>query len=127
MHKEQPIILNTGDIFLCFVDNNPVFYGRVNEIAYDVKPGWYEFLFTQIAMPLNHIAWKLQSNQINGDMFTMGGKPFRLQKVSFPEVREVKQEKPKGPSKVIDITERIKQKQVDKQEITFATPDEETK
>lgn len=125
--KEQPINLTTGDVFLCYVDNNPAFYGRVNEVAYDVKPGWYEFLFTQIAMPLNHIAWKLQAAHINGDDFTMGGKPFKITKVNFPAVREVQPEKPKGQGKVIDITERIKQRRAAKEEITFTKPDEEIK
>lgn len=125
--KEIQLNLTTGDIFLCFVDNSPAFYARVNEIAYDSKPGWYEFLFSQLGMPVQHIAWKLQGQQINGDQFTMGGKPIKIQKVDFPLVREVKQEKPKGPSKVIDITERIKQRQSAKQEITFAAPDEGTK
>jgi hypothetical protein len=127
MSKEIQLNLTTGDIFLCFVDNSPAFYARVNEIAYDSKPGWYEFLFSQLGMPIQHLAWKLQGPQINGEHFTMGGKPLRIQKVDFPPVREVKPEKPKNSGKVIDITERIKQRQAAKQEITFTTPDEGTK
>lgn len=128
MAKEIQLNLTTGDVFLCYLDGNPAFYARVNEVAYDVKPGWYEFMFSQLAMPMQHIAWKLQGNQINGDPFTMGGKPVQIQKVNFPPVREVKPDKPKQDCKVIDITERIKQRQAAKQEVTFTQPDmEETK
>ena len=125
--KEIQLNLNTGDIFLCFVDNSPAFYARVNEISYDVKPGWYEFMFTQLGMPLNHIAWKLQAAHINGDDFTMGGKPIKIQKVNFPAVRDVQPEKPKTQGKVIDITERLTQRKITKEEIVFTKPDEDIK
>lgn len=74
-----------GDVVLVYMDNDPAFFARVEAINADVKPGWYQVKMLVLQVPLLVITWILREVYINGDEFTMGGRPVRVVKVVTPE------------------------------------------
>jgi len=67
------------DLVLVHVDNKPGFYARVEEIAPDVKPGWWQVKLLVLTFPLQVFTWILDDNQIEGEPFTMGGTPLQME------------------------------------------------
>ena len=110
----------TNDIVLIHVDNKPGFYARVEEIAPDVKPGWWQVKLLVLTFPLQIFTWILDEFQLEGAPFTMGGTPLRLEDIVSPSELErieiEKQEKERqakirregGASKVISLQDRRK-------------------
>lgn len=74
-----------GDVVLVHIENNPAFFARVEGISADVKPGWYQVRLLVLQVPLVVITWILRETYVNGDEFTMGGRPVRMAKVVTPE------------------------------------------
>jgi hypothetical protein len=75
---------NIGDVVLVYMDNNPAFFARIEEISADVKPGWFQVKFLVLQVPLLSVTWILREAYYNGDEFTMGGRPMRVEKVVAP-------------------------------------------
>lgn len=69
---------------LVYVESKPAFFARVEAITADVKPGWWQMKMLVLQIPLMVITWILRETYINGDEFTMGGKPVRVAKVVAP-------------------------------------------
>lgn len=78
----------TGDLVLVYMEGNPAFFARIEDILPDVKPGWFHVKMLVLQIPLLVITWILRDAYINGDEFTMGGRPVRLEKVVAPEDEE---------------------------------------
>jgi hypothetical protein len=66
-----------GDVVLVYMEGNPAFFARVEAITADVKPGWYQVKMLVLQVPLMVISWILREVYINGEEFTMGGRPVR--------------------------------------------------
>ena len=110
----------TDDIVLIHVDNKPGFYARVEEIAPDVKPGWWQVRLLVLTFPLQVFTWILDEYQLEGADFTMGGTPIRIEEVVSPVEQErfekEKEEKERlqklrqegGAPKVISLQDRRK-------------------
>jgi hypothetical protein len=79
---------SSDDLVLVHIDNKPAFYARIEDIAPDVKPGWWQVKLLVLTHPCQIYTWILEESQINGAPFTMGGTPVRLEKVVSPVVRE---------------------------------------
>ncbi|SPF51254.1 conserved hypothetical protein [Syntrophobacter sp. SbD1] len=75
---------DVGDIVLIYVDNNPAFFARIEEISADVKPDWFQVKLLVLKVPLLTITWILRQAYYNGQEFTMDGRPMRLEKVTAP-------------------------------------------
>lgn len=73
-----------GDVILVFFEEQPAFFGRIEDIIADVKPGWYRMKFLLLQVPLNVGEWILRSEYIQGKAFTMGGKKVRIERVIAP-------------------------------------------
>ncbi len=73
-----------GDVVLVYMDNNPAFFARVEEISADVKPGWFHVKLLVLQVPLLTVTWILREAYYNGQEFTMGGRPMRIEKVIAP-------------------------------------------
>lgn len=86
--------MTVNDIVLVHVDNKPGFYARIDEIAADVKPGWWQVQLLVFTFPLQVFSWILDDFQLEGADFTMGGTPIRLEPVVSPihEERRIKEE-----------------------------------
>ena len=108
------------DLVLIKVDNQPGFYGRVEEILPDSKPGWWQVKLLVLSLPLQVYTWTLDDSQLEGADFTMGGTPIRLELVISPvelervedEIAEKERAKKMrlegGPPKVISLQDRRK-------------------
>ena len=82
-----------GDVILVYFEEQPAFFGRIEDIVADVKPGWYRMKFLLLQVPLNVGEWILRTEYIQGKEFTMGGKKVRIERVSAPP-----QEQPPTPA-----------------------------
>jgi len=71
-------------VVLVYMDNNPAFFARVEEITPDVKPEWFHIRLLVLQVPLLLVTWILREGYFNGDEFTMGGHPMRIEKVVAP-------------------------------------------
>jgi hypothetical protein len=78
-------MVQTGDLVLVYMEGKPAFFARVEDISADFKPEWYQVKLLVLQIPLMVITWILRSAYINGDEFTMGGRPVRVVKVISPE------------------------------------------
>jgi hypothetical protein len=74
-----------GDLVLVYADNQPAFFARIEMIEADVKPEWYQVKMLVLQIPVAAVTWILREPYINGDEFTMGGRPIRMEKVVAPE------------------------------------------
>ena len=74
-----------GDLILVYMEEDPTFFARIESITPDIKPDWYHMKMLVLQLPLVVVTWILRRAYIDGDEFTMGGKPVRLVKVVSPE------------------------------------------
>lgn len=73
------------EIVLINIEDKPAFYARVEAITTDVKPKWWRVKFLFLTIPLQVATWIIDDEQIRGADFTMGGTPFRIEKIVIPE------------------------------------------
>lgn len=94
-----------NDLVLIHLEDQPVFFARIEEILPDVKPGWVRMRFLILQVPLTLGEWILLPEYVQGEPFTMGGKKVRIEKVEPP--REGKSpEPPPSSGKVVSLLER---------------------
>ncbi len=74
-----------NDIVLIYMEESPMAFARIESIQPDVKKDWYHVTFLMLQIPLQTVTWILRDVYIDGETFTMGGKPMRLEKVVSPE------------------------------------------
>jgi hypothetical protein len=95
------------DVILIHIDGKPAFYGRVEEILFDVKKGWRRFRFLVLTLPPQEMIWTLEPVQIDGEPFSMGGTPVRIERLADPvPVEPLPEEPSKAPGKVIAFPPR---------------------
>ena len=82
--KNQKKALVEQDVILVYIDNNPAFFARVENIIPDVKRGWWRIKLLILHLPLVVTSWILDEEQIRGADFTMGGTQIRIEKVIAP-------------------------------------------
>jgi hypothetical protein len=86
-----------NDLVLVHIDNKPGFYARIEDITPDVKPGWWQVKLLALSFPLQVFTWILDTSQIDGAPYTMGGTPVRLEKVISPVERQEETASPALP------------------------------
>ncbi len=100
---------DVGDVVLVHYQDQPTLYARIDAIAPDVKKDWYQVTFLFLTLPAQTVTWILREAYINGEVFTMGGQPVRLEKVPRTEPpRETAEEegvkdRERGSAKVIPL------------------------
>jgi hypothetical protein len=67
-----------NDLVLVYLDRKPGFYARVNDITPDVKRGWYQVELLVLSLPSHTLVWILEETHLQGEEFTMGGRPVKL-------------------------------------------------
>jgi hypothetical protein len=80
----EDIVATINDLVLVHIDEKPAFFARIETIEPDVKPGWWQVTFLALMLPLQVNTWILDTSQVEGAPFTMGGTPVRLEKVVSP-------------------------------------------
>ncbi len=73
-----------GDLVLVYMEGNPIFFARIEKISPDPKPDWWQVKLLVLQVPLMVVTGILREAYINGEEFTMGGRPMRLVKVEAP-------------------------------------------
>lgn len=110
---------NVGDIVLVSVDAAPAFFARIEDIAPDVKPEWYQVKMLVLQVPLLVITWILRRPYIDGEEFTMGGRPMRMERIVAPQETDhldgveedspaPEAEKKRAPLKLASVPEKSK-------------------
>ncbi len=74
----------TGDVILVTIEDQPAFFGRIEDIYSDVKPGWVRMKFLILQIPLTVGEWILRPEYIQGREFSMGGRKMRIEAVQAP-------------------------------------------
>ncbi|MFQ5752529.1 MAG: hypothetical protein ACE5HI_11075 [bacterium] len=77
--KNDPIL--EQELVLIYIENKPAFFARVEKIVADVKPKWWRIKLLLLTYPVKIVTWIIDDEQIRGADFTMGGTPFRIEKV----------------------------------------------
>ncbi len=93
-----------GDVVLIYRKDQPSVFARIELIEPDIKRGWYHVTLLLLTLPTQRVTWILRDSYVDGEQFTMGGIPMRLEEVKriIPEKgREGagEGEKGKGPGK----------------------------
>jgi len=73
-----------NDIVLIYMEDTPTLFARIEDIGPDVKPNWFQVTLLLLQVPLQVVTWILREPYINGEPFTMGGRPMRLERVEAP-------------------------------------------
>jgi hypothetical protein len=95
-----------NDLVLVHLDRNPAFYARINDINPDVKRGWYQVELLVLAFPAQTLVWILEETHLNGEEFTMGGRPVRLELVPPKPQPEPETGPPPGQGKIISLVRK---------------------
>jgi len=78
-------VAQENDVVLIYFEDEPMVFARIEQIAADAKPEWFQVKLLLFQVPLQVVTWILRPAYINGEPFTMGGKQMRLEKVVSPE------------------------------------------
>lgn len=70
-----------NDLVLVHIESKPAFFARINDINPDVKKNWYQVELLVLGLPLQSIVWILEESHLQGEEFTMGGTPVRLESI----------------------------------------------
>lgn len=95
-----------NDLLLVHLDRKPAFYARLNDVSPDVKRGWYQAELLVLSMPPQALVWILEEAQINGEEFTMGGRPVKLELIPPKPQPEPETGPEKGKGKVISLVRK---------------------
>ena len=81
-----------GDVLLIYHENNPTVFARVEDVSPDIKKDWYHITLLLLTLPTQMVTWILKDAYIEGEEFTMGGQPMRLEAVKKVMLEEVKKQ-----------------------------------
>ena len=81
-----------GDVVLIYYENNPAVFARVEMIKPDIKKNWYHITLLLLTIPTQTVTWILKDAYIEGEEFTMGGQPMRLEEVKKNVLTEAKKQ-----------------------------------
>ena len=98
-------MLAVHDLVLVHLDRQPAFYARINDITPDVKRGWHQVELLVLTLPSQNVVWILDDHHLQGEEFTMGGRPVQLVLIPpKPGPEPEKDDSPgKGAGKVIQL------------------------
>ncbi len=95
-----------NDLVLVHLERKPAFYARLNDISPDVKRGWYQAELLVLTLPSQTMVWILEESHLNGEEFTMGGRPVKLELIPPKPQPEPETGPSKGKGKVIQMTRK---------------------
>jgi hypothetical protein len=96
-----------NDLVLIYLENQPLFFARIETIYPDKKPGWVRMSFLILQVPVSLGEWILLPEYIQGEEFTMGGKRVRIEKIDTPR-EDSKPRLSKSESKIVSISDHRK-------------------
>ena len=69
------------EIVLIYHQERPTVFARIESIEPDIKRDWYHVTLLLLTIPPRTVTWLLRGAYIDGEPFTMAGKPVRLEEV----------------------------------------------
>ncbi|MEW6660711.1 MAG: hypothetical protein AB1424_18875 [Thermodesulfobacteriota bacterium] len=97
------IMATINDLVLVYLDQKPAFYARINDINPDVKRGWYQVELLVLTLPPQTLVWILEGTHLQGEEFTMGGRPMKLVEIPAKSPSQPETPGPKGKGKVVPL------------------------
>jgi hypothetical protein len=94
-----------NDLVLVHMDRKPAFYARVNDINPDAKRGWYQVELLALTVPPQTLVWILEQAHLDGQEFTMGGRPVQLALIP-PKAAPPPGTPPEGKGKLIPLVRK---------------------
>ena len=76
-----------GEVILIYYQDQPTVYARIESIETDIKRGWYQVTLLLLTVPAQTVTWILRESYIDGEPFTMGDIPVRLEEVKSTSVK----------------------------------------
>jgi hypothetical protein len=95
-----------NELVLVHLDRKPGFYARVNDITPDVKRGWYQVELLVLSLPPQTLVWILEETHLQGEAFTMGGRPVKLELIPPKALPQPGSPTPEGKAKVIPLVRK---------------------
>jgi hypothetical protein len=92
-----------NDLVLVHLDRKPAFYARINDITPDVKRGWYQVELLVLTLPSQTLVWILEEAHLQGEEFTMGGRPVQMAVIHPKAPPQPGSPAPEGKAKVIPL------------------------
>lgn len=94
-----------GDVILVYIEDQPAFFGRIEDVIPDIKPGWVRLKFLILQIPPTPGEWIVRPEYVQGNEFSMGGRTVKIEKVVAPvEIQEPEPDpEPAGSRKVIPL------------------------
>ena len=91
-----------GEVVLIYFNEQPGVFARIEAIEPDIKKDWYRITLLLLTLPVKPVTWILRESYIDGESFTMDGKPVRLEEVvrvlAQKELEVPREVKPKNRS-----------------------------
>jgi len=84
MADPRPRPTEVGDVVLVHFREKPASFARVEALRPHERPGWHYCDLLFLTLPPRPITWILRREQIDGEAFTMGGEPVRLERLPEP-------------------------------------------
>jgi hypothetical protein len=95
-----------NDLVLVHLDRKPAFYARINDISPDAKRGWYQVELLMLSLPPQNLVWIMEEAHIQGEEFTMGGRPVKLVPIPPKDLPKPGSPPPEGKAKVIPLVRK---------------------
>jgi hypothetical protein len=92
-------MVDEGDLVMIYQEDHPIAFARIEFIEPDIKKDWYQVTLQVLSIPVQEITWILRWSYVQGEPYTMGGKPMRLEKVERLVRPPQKEEDQKGSSR----------------------------
>ena len=92
-----------NDLVLVHLDRKPAFYARINDINPDVKKGWYQVELLVLTLPPQTLVLILEEAHIQGEEFTMGGRPMTLVEIPPKSPPQPETPSPEGKGKIVPL------------------------
>jgi hypothetical protein len=95
-----------NDLVLVHLDRKPAFYARINDISPDAKRGGYQVELMMLSLPPQTLVWIMEEAHIQGEEFTMGGRPVKLELIPPKDLPQPGSPTPEGKAKVIPLVRK---------------------
>jgi hypothetical protein len=95
-----------NDLVLVYLDRKPAFYARIDDINPDVKRGWYQVELLVLTLPPQTLVWILEETHLQGEEFTMGGRPMKLADVPPKTPPSPESPAPQDKGKIIPLVRK---------------------
>jgi hypothetical protein len=95
-----------NDLVLVHLDGKPAFYARIDDITPDVKRGWYQVELLALTLPPQTLVWILEETHLQGEEYTMGGRPVQLKLIPPKAPPQPGSPTPADKAKVIPLVRK---------------------